>query len=819
MMNLRYRLTYLLVTFAAFAVLSATVTIYAVNLQIADVIDGFVRSLDETDQVYYLRRMAREQVLQLDEIVDRRRTVSATYIAEREAFFGKFRRVARLLLERDDKTASESISFVARKLEASMNRCLELVESNEIDQARELLNTRIKDVLLNQAVSRLRGVERRLGDTRTRSVSGLVATTKKVLVVTVVIGVFGATLVVAGAALVRRWLFVPLMQLQEATEKFSDGDFGYRTALTRADELGRLGTALNTMAQSVSDAQQQLSVSETKHRSLFENLRDAVVIVDVAGTVVECHDGDSRLLRIDGDQDVSHATLQNEPVGRHILDVWPEWRRAVPDWTSLIKEVIRGGRRYQDVDVELGPENDDGRQVVVDLIVYGVEYGDVRRAVVVLRDVTERHRLETRLRRAETTEAIGTLAGGLAHDFNNLLTSAIGTLSLMEQELVDPSPAPGGMSHATPLTGIRKDRKDDPQVERVRTALRACWQAAGLSRRLLNFASGAHGFPEVLSLRESVKLILDSFDPSYFIGIELRTDLADPVLVKMDRDQLTQVVLNLIRNACDAMPDGGELCFAVDSMTARNPEGEPDAPRRYAVLTVRDTGAGMSAAARKRVFEPFFTTKPPGIGRGRGMGMATVQAAVKGADGFIEFDSELGVGTTFRVYVPEAVGTPQDRETAIVGPGATPTDSSPWAAEGNILLVDDDPMVLPVCQEVLERWGYSVIAADSIVNAREKFASRKKQIPLAIIDMNLSEGAGVDLAKELVEMSPNLRIVFISGYAEKAVPVELEKHVCAQLAKPFRMEVLGEILAAALRTTVSEIRNATVKDRSTTEDL
>ncbi len=792
-MTLRHRFTCLLIIFAAFAVLSAGATIYGINLQVSDVIRDFERSVNETDQVHHLRRLLREQVLQLYEIVEGRRTVTTAYTAERDQFFSKLRSVGRLARDIGDRSASDDVHALARSLRRAFDRCLALTRAGQAAQALTLLTDQVEGELLRRIISRLRSIERRLGDTRSHAVTSLVGTATRVLFLTIVVAALGAVLVVVGAALIRRWLFIPIAQLQTATAEFSNGHFQHRTHLARDDELGRLGTALNTMAQSVSDAQAKLTASETKHRSLFENLRDAVVIIDAGGRVIECHDSDSKLLGVDG----------ADPTGRHILQAWPAWQHLTADWTSLLEDVIRGGQRYRKVDVELGDSEDrqvglaPGRNAVVDLIVYRIEYDADKsptsgtapcpapHAVVVLRDVSERHRLQTRLRQAETAEAIGTLAGGIAHDFNNLLTSAIGTLSVMQQQI-----------------------GDGPQAGRIHTALRACWQAAGLARRLLNFASSAHGYPQIFSLPEAVQLILDSFDESFFTKVHLQTDLDCPVQIKIDRDQLTQLVLNLVRNACDAMPDGGTLRIAVQPTTACDPE-HPDAPLAWALLTVADTGVGMTPAARTHVFEPFFTTKRRGARRGRGMGMATVYAAVKGAGGFIQFDTEPNVGTTFRIYLPQAIGAAADTSpTSGTGPwSAAETPLTTFAqlkGGGNILVVDDDPMVLPVCKDLLEQWGYSVVDADSVATAREKFVADVDNIPLAIIDIHLADAdqsdssAGVDLATELVELSPDLRIVFITGHAEKPIPSRLLRNVCARLPKPFRMDTLAASLASVL---------------------
>jgi signal transduction histidine kinase len=266
----------------------------------------------------------------------------------------------------------------------------------------------------------------------------------------------------------------------------------------------------------------------------------------------------------------------------------------------------------------------------VDLQIYPIEYGGLRHAAVVLRDVTERNRLQSRLRRAETMEAVGTMASGLAHDFNNLLTSVMGTLSSLASEFT-------ASTH----------------TEHIRSALRACRTAAGLSKRLLGFADSTEGTPQAFGLAETIETIIDSLDSSFFDGIEVWKQLDHSVQTKMDPDQFTQVAMNLLRNARDAMQKNGRLRISVSSITAENPDtGAGEQP--YALLVLEDSGGGMAPDVQKRAFEPFFTTKSRAERRGRGLGLAIVYSAVNNAGGFVQVESRPGEGTMFRVYLPTA---------------------------------------------------------------------------------------------------------------------------------------------------------------------
>ena len=295
-----------------------------------------------------------------------------------------------------------------------------------------------------------------------------------------VIAITCAGLVVVGAILVRRWLLSPVASLQAATREFAKGNLAHRVDIGSKDELGSLGLAMNAMASSLSE-------SQSKYQSLFENLRDAVIICDNAGVVVECQDGDTKLLGITAER----------AIGRRLPYIWPDWTSPAWDWNLLAARVAAGGEQVRAVAVALlgNPE----KPTRVDVVAYPVEYANARYVAIVLRDVAERHRLQGLLRRTETMEAAVALARGIAHDFKNLLNSSVTTLSLIESKTGD-------------------DKRDD----RVQTALGACRQAASLSRRLLGFATTDEGSPEVLNLSEIVEVILNSLDEPFLARIQLQ---------------------------------------------------------------------------------------------------------------------------------------------------------------------------------------------------------------------------------------------------------------------------------------------------------
>ena len=324
------------------------------------------------------------------------------------------------------------------------------------------------------------------------------------------------------------------------------------------------------------------------------------------------------------------CAFSNDYAGRSLLELWSQDRPGSLDWSTLIGRVLTRGARIRMTDLPFACGGAREKAAIIDLIAYPIEFGEERYVAIVLRDVTERRRLERQTRLTEAMEATVTLARGVAHDFSSLLSAAIGSLSAVKAEVGN---------------GLVADR--------VRRALRACDQAVGLSRALLTFAGGDRGSPEVLCLCEIVKLILESLEEDFFRNIRVQTDLDDTVFARIDRDQFTQIVLNLVRNAREAMSEGGELRLEIRRGRVAS-SGESDDLPTHAILTVSDTGCGISPETEKRLFEPFFSTKGGGARRRRGMGLATVYAAVKNANGAIQVDGAPGAGATFRVYFPLA---------------------------------------------------------------------------------------------------------------------------------------------------------------------
>ena len=394
------------------------------------------------------------------------------------------------------------------------------------------------------------------------------------------------------------------------------------------------------------------------------------------------------------------------------------------------------------------------------MVIYG------RPAVLVLaNDVTERKRLEEQYRQTQRMEAVGQLAGGVAHDFNNLLTVITGYSDLLLQSL--------------------KDRTADQR--RVQEIQRAAARAASLTRQLLAFSRKQVLEPRVLDLDEVVQGMAPMLSRLLGEHVTLRTPRARALgCVKADRGQIEQVVMNLAINARDAMPEGGTLTIALSDVEldgAARGGGTALRSGRHVMLAVSDTGCGMDAATRARIFEPFFTTKE--IGKGTGLGLATVYGIVQQSDGAIEVESEPGRGSTFRVCLPRVEPLAESVDDDEGAAGAAPGMEA-------VLVVEDEEVVRSLEQEVLSRHGYRVLAASDAQEALALEERCREHIALLITDVVMPGRSGRELAQEFLRRRPETRVLYVSGYANDAyVSRGLLESGTWFLQKPFSTEALA----------------------------
>jgi two-component system cell cycle sensor histidine kinase/response regulator CckA len=411
--------------------------------------------------------------------------------------------------------------------------------------------------------------------------------------------------------------------------------------------------------------------------------------------------------------------------------------------------------------------------------------------LAMLTDVTERKVLEEQYRQAQKMEAVGQLAGGIAHDFNNVLNVIIGYSKLLLEE-------------STPR---------DPAYRRFEAIRKAGEQAAALTQQLLAFSRKQVLQPRVVNLADTLNDMDHMVRRLIGENIEVVTTVHDHLApVKIDPSQVQQVILNLIVNARDAMPNGGVLTIELmnsemDESSARHhniPAGG------YVMLAVSDNGSGMTPEVQQRVFEPFFTTKE--VGRGTGLGLATVYGIVKQSGGYIWLYSELGFGTTFKIFLPRL---DEPRESA-------PNEPVQEISRGKetILVVEDDPIIRSLVHEILSPVGYNVILAESGDRALRTSEQCAGEIHLLMTDVVLPKMGGREIASRLVALRPGIEVLFTSGYTGYAMTQRgaLEPGVNF-LPKPFSPEGLRAKVRAVLTSRSSPQRILVVDDEAPMRDL
>ena len=391
------------------------------------------------------------------------------------------------------------------------------------------------------------------------------------------------------------------------------------------------------------------------------------------------------------------------------------------------------------------------------------------------------HDRDEQLRHAQKMEAIGRLAGGVAHDFNNLLTAIIGYTDLISEHLEETTP----------------EYRDVGEIRK------AADRGAGLTRQLLAFSRKQFLTPTVLDLNDTVSGLRQMLPRAIGEHIQTTIRLApDLAKVKADASRMEQVLVNLALNARDAMPEGGELMIETSNVTLTEPrlraEGLGVRPGFYVMLSIIDTGVGMDEATRERAFEPFFTTKP--LGKGTGLGLATVYGIVDQSGGGVSLESGPGLGTIVRIYFPAT--------TAIEPPRAPEVQRiSKDAGTETVLLVEDNEAVRDLTARALRRRGYAVHEARDGDSALHWMQTSGVRPHLLLTDVVMPGLSGPNLAARLIQLHPNLRVLYMSGYTDDVGAVNGNFWAGVPLLqKPFTPASLAERVRLALDAPIGELR-------------
>jgi PAS domain S-box-containing protein len=455
-----------------------------------------------------------------------------------------------------------------------------------------------------------------------------------------------------------------------------------------------------------------------------------------------------------------------EVMGRPLADIIIPPAQREKHANGLRRFLTTGAGPILNQRVELTAIRKDGREFPVELSVTPIRVGGDLSFSAFLRDITERKQLLQHLIESQKMEAVGRLAGGVAHDFNNLLTTIFGYTELLAEQLPAGSPA----------------RHDVEEIQK------AGHRAATLTRQLLAFRGQQILQPVVLSVNDLVEDLETMLRSLIGGGVKLRTMLAkDAGNVRADRGQLEQVVVNLVVNARDAMPNGGSLSISTQNAVLNEEYAKAHqtlVPGAYVALLVRDTGVGMDAQTQARIFEPFFTT---GVKvKGTGLGLSTAHGIVQQSGGYIWAHSEPGQGSTFTVYLPR-VDAPVG---ARVRPAAPPATLS---GTETVLLAEDDELLRPLARGLLEKLGYTVLDAATAEEALSLARAHHGPIHLLIADVVMPGDSGRGLARRLAEVRPDTRVLYTSGYTGDAIVYHgmLEPGL-SYLQKPFTPVALAQ---------------------------
>lgn len=517
---------------------------------------------------------------------------------------------------------------------------------------------------------------------------------------------------------------------------------------------------------SLKASQEQLRINEQRYRDLFENAQDFIATIDLEGRFTDVNNS---VLRVSG-------YSRDEFLRMRINDVVAESSREAA-W-SAFRSILKGDKPQGPIRLEMILK--DGSILPVEISSRRLcQSGTPVGIQSIGRDVSWRKRLEEERLRSQKMEAVGRLAGGVAHDFNNLLGVILGYSDLSLQEL----------------------HTDDPLRRNICEIRKAGKRAAEVTRQLLAFSRKQVLSPKVIDLNsivgETSKMLLRLLGED----IQVTTKLApSPMAVETDPAQMQQVIINLALNSRDAMPQGGQLVLETSSVvldrghgwTAFEPlrqRGVSIVPGRYVLLAVTDTGSGMDDHTKAKIFEPFFTTKP--TGEGTGLGLATVYGFVRQSGGYIGVYSEVGHGTTFKIYLPEKESPVYAiaHEEAIILPKGSET----------VLLVEDEQSLRELNRELMQSLGYTVLAASNGADALQMSAQHNGAIDLMLTDVVMPGMSGRELAERLALIRPRTKVIYMSGYTDNVIVKHgILEHGIDFLQKPFTQERLARKLREVL---------------------
>jgi PAS domain S-box-containing protein len=513
------------------------------------------------------------------------------------------------------------------------------------------------------------------------------------------------------------------------------------------------------------DAVLVLTLDRTEQRRAEERNREQANLLNLASDAIIVRDLDNVVLFWNQGAERLYGWTTEEMVGTRSLDTFVK-ERAFEAEIELLKTGFWTG--------QLKHQSKEGTPIIVNSrwTLVRDDDGNPKSVLVIDTDVTETKKLESQFLRAQRLEGIGTLASGIAHDLNNILSPILMSCGI-----------------------LRKEFEDEDTIKMLSIIEGSAERGAGIVKQVLTFARGVEGERVLLQLKHLVSELAKVMAQTFPRNIDIQTHFpADLWPVMGDATQLHQVLLNLCVNARDAMPQGGSLRLGAENVdidahfASMNP-GAQLGP--HVVLRASDTGMGMSPETMEKIFDPFFTTKE--VGKGTGLGLATVIGIVKSHGGFLTVQSEIGVGTTFSVFLPA------NRDTKA---GNAAKDEAP-IVRGNgelVLVVDDEPPIREALVRTLSANGYRAYTAEDGSDALALYFQRRTEIDVVLTDISMAQMDGVTLVRSLRKVDPKVRVIVSSGHLQKENVVVLEGlGVKTFLDKPYTAEKLLRALQAILQ--------------------
>ena len=497
--------------------------------------------------------------------------------------------------------------------------------------------------------------------------------------------------------------------------------------------------------------------SEEKYRSILESIEEGCFEIELEGNLTFFNDPLCRIL--------GYSRQDMEGMNIEVFTTADTLKKA----NQLFEQSKTGGEPINVADYDAVTKS--GRHADLELSASVIKNSDDQATGFrgVLRDVSERKRteeerrkLESQLQVAQKMESIGTLAGGIAHDFNNILMGIQGNASLM----------------------LLKIDSSHPNFEKAKNIEKYVQNGTELTKQLLGFARRGKYNVKTSDLNETIEKSSALFGRTNK-EIRVHTRLASDIWsVEIDRGQIDQALLNLYINAGQAMPEGGDLYLETENVVLDHNYVKPYKvePGKYVKITVADTGIGIDKANQKRIFEPFFTTKE--MGRGTGLGLASVYGIIKNHGGYINVYSEKNQGTTFTIYLPASdKAVPEESETT----------AAIMKGTGTILLIDDEDMIIDTGEQLLRELGYTVLIARSGADAIEVYKHNYKTIDLVVMDMIMPGMGGGEAFDRLKEINPEAKVLLSSGYSINGQATKILERGCdGFIQKPFNMKQLSE---------------------------